>query len=312
MLTRKVPRPSARGLVGHWPLDNGTADASPYGGHGRLVNGPSWSYGGVRGALRLDGSDDYVRIEHSPALSVGGIGVTAITVAAWYRFESTGTYQNIVTKVAVDGAHTSPYFLYHLGMSNADAPRFFLTVAVAGVPDATPDVVGSTTLVNGTWYHIAGTYDGATLRVFVNGREDGTFSETRDIYTATSPVHIGAHATAGEPAKGLVSDARIYNRTLSAAEILALYRQAPTARRPIVISTAAVTYDTIRPSATASAGSWTAQPSGTLHGVTSDESDSTAARSSAGAGSDTLDLSFPAMGTPDAGTVTFYIRHQRT
>jgi hypothetical protein len=83
----------------------------------------------------------------------------------------------------------------------------------------------------------------------------------------------------------------------------------PTLRR---FGAPAATYDTFRPSATASAGSWTAQPSGTLHGVTSDESDSTAARSSSGAGSDTLDLSFPAMGTPDAGTVTFYIRHQRT
>jgi hypothetical protein len=70
--------------------------------------------------------------------------------------------------------------------------------------------------------------------------------------------------------------------------------------------------DTFRPSGTSSAGSWTATPSGTLHGVTSDESDSTAARSSSGASSDTLDLSFPAMGTPDAGTVTFYVRHKRT
>jgi hypothetical protein len=87
--------------------------------------------------------------------------------------------------------------------------------------------------------------------------------------------------------------------------------QAPPTLRRLAIGTA-TTLDTIRPSGTASAGSWTAQPSGTLHGVTSDESDSTAARSSAGAGSDTLDLSFPAMGTPDAGTVTFYIRHQRT
>jgi hypothetical protein len=46
--------------------------------------------------------------------------------------------------------------------------------------------------------------------------------------------------------------------------------------------------------------------------VTSDESDSTYARSSSGSSTDTLDLSFPAMAEPPAGPVTVYIRHKAT
>jgi hypothetical protein len=305
MLIRKVPGPGARGLVGHWPLDNGGRDASPYGGHGRLVNGATWGYGRGRGAVRLDGTNDYLRVEHSEALNV--TGTAGITLAAWYRFENTGDWQNVLIKVAVDGAHTYPYFLYHLGVSNANVARFYL--AFTGGVDAA--VTGST-LTTDTWYHLAATYDGVTMRVYTDGVQTGSVAETRAITTATSPVHIGAHGTGGEAAKGLVQDARIYNRALSPGEIMALYRHDPVTIRRLPISGASVTYDTFRPSGTASAGSWTAQPSGTLHGVTSDESDSTAARSSSGASSDTLDLSFPAMGTPDAGTVTFYVRHQRT
>jgi hypothetical protein len=306
MLTRKVPRPWASGLVGHWPLDIGTADASPYGGHGRLTNDPTWSYDRGRGALRLDGVDDYVNIPHSNALSVGG---TALTVAAWWKFESTGGYQCLVSKNAADGTHNPPYFVYNLGCYSGDPrPRFY--VALSG--GATADAAGATGLTSGEWYHVAGVYDGVA-RIYVNGAQVAEQTGGGDtIQQVTSSLRIGVHGTVGEPAKGLVNDVRVYNRALPAAEILALYRQAPIRLRRMQVGVGAVTYSTIRPSGVASAGSWTAQPSGTLYGVTSDESDSTAARSSSGASSDTLDLSFPAMGTPDAGTVTFYVRHQRT
>jgi len=69
---------------------------------------------------------------------------------------------------------------------------------------------------------------------------------------------------------------------------------------------------TARPSGTASAGTWTPVGAASLHAAVNDQSDTTLARSSTGAGSDTMDLTFPAMGTPGAGTVTFYIRHRRT
>jgi hypothetical protein len=307
MLPRKVPRPWRSGLVGHWPLDGSAADMSPYGGHGSFVNEPSWSYGGTRGGLRLDGSNDYLNIPHSTALSIGG---TALTVAAWWRFESTGDYQCLVSKNAADGSHAPPYFNYNLGCyAGTPTPRFY--VALTG--GASADAVGPTGLTSGEWYHLAGVCDAVSARIYVNGEQvDDTSTGGDTIRQSTSSLRIGAHGTGGELGKGLVSDVRVYNVALSAAEIRTLYRQTPRAVRRLPISTGAATYDTFRPSATASAGSWTAQPSGTLYGVTSDESDSTAARSSSGAGSDTLDLSFPAMGTPDAGTVTFYVRHQRT
>lgn len=69
---------------------------------------------------------------------------------------------------------------------------------------------------------------------------------------------------------------------------------------------------TANPSSTISAGSWTPIGAATLHAACSDSDDATLARSSTGAASDTMELGFPAMGTPGAGTVTIYIRHRKT
>jgi hypothetical protein len=136
--------------------------------------------------------------------------------------------------------------------------------------------IGSLTIANGDVIRIEA--EGTTIRVYQNGTQRGT-------------DEVDATYSSGSAGIASYTDAA-YLDAFEADNLSTL--------------------ETIRPSGTASAGSWTADPSGTLHGVTSDESDSTAARSSSGAGSDTLDLSFPAMGTPDAGTVTFYIRHKRT
>lgn len=70
--------------------------------------------------------------------------------------------------------------------------------------------------------------------------------------------------------------------------------------------------DTARPSADVTAGSWTPSAGSDLFAMVNDDSDSTYIRSSAGSGDDTCELDFPPMGTPAAGTVTFYIRHRAT
>jgi hypothetical protein len=70
-----------------------------------------------------------------------------------------------------------------------------------------------------TWSHLAGTYDGATLRLYVNGALVGSQAFTGSIVTSTGALRIGGNAVWGEYFQGRLDDIRIYNRALGLAEI---------------------------------------------------------------------------------------------
>ncbi len=113
----------------------------------------------LAGALQLDGVNDHVTIPHTSALNIGG---TQLTLSAWIRFASTGTWQTVVGKVNGDNTHTAPYFTYMLGVSAANKARLFVGV---GGATAYAEVVSQQTLSTGNWYHLTGVYDGAQLKI---------------------------------------------------------------------------------------------------------------------------------------------------
>ena len=80
----------------------------------------------------------------------------------------------------------------------------------------------ATAIPLGTWTHLATTYDGTTLRVYVNGVQVGSLAATGTIASSTGQVTIGGNSVWGEYFAGAVDDVRIYNRALSAAEITSL------------------------------------------------------------------------------------------
>ena len=79
---------------------------------------------------------------------------------------------------------------------------------------------GPTSSPVNTWTHVALTYDGTMIRLFVNGTQvastavDGRFD-------SRSPLWIGGNLPYGEYFKGLIDEVRVYNRALGAAEIQA-------------------------------------------------------------------------------------------
>ena len=69
------------------------------------------------------------------------------------------------------------------------------------------------------WSHLALTYDGATLRLFVNGQLASAQTVSGLIATSGDPLRIGGDAIWGEYFAGLIDEVRIYNRVLSPSEI---------------------------------------------------------------------------------------------
>src|SRR5262249_10567703 len=87
--------------------------------------------------------------------------------------------------------------------------------------------VGSTTnVLDGLWHHVAGTYDGSTLAIYVDGALERSLATPDSIGQNSRSVNIGAFWGGGSPGRffhGLVDEVSIYDRGLSAAEVQALY-----------------------------------------------------------------------------------------
>jgi hypothetical protein len=71
------------------------------------------------------------------------------------------------------------------------------------------------------WSHLAATYDGATLRVFVNGVQVSSRAVLGSIPAGTGPLRLGGNGVWSEWFTGLIDEVRVYSRALGAAEMQA-------------------------------------------------------------------------------------------
>ena len=79
--------------------------------------------------------------------------------------------------------------------------------------------MGTANLPLNGWTHLATTYDGAALRLYVNGALVKSRALTGSIIASTGPLDIGSDAVWGEYFQGLIDDVRVYNKALSQAQI---------------------------------------------------------------------------------------------
>jgi hypothetical protein len=94
------------------------------------------------------------------------------------------------------------------------------------VPSGGGTLDGTIQLTSGTrpvpvdrWSDVALTYDGATLRLYVNGRQVSTRATTGTIQTPPNPLWIGGNRPYGEHFRGLIDEVRVYDRALTENEI---------------------------------------------------------------------------------------------
>ena len=172
------------GLVAAYSFDqtSGTSapDASGNNNNGTLTNGPTWSTTGkYGGALSFDGVNDMVTIQDANTLDL----TTGMTLEAWVRPAVTGwPYRTILLKETTGG------LVYDLYLTDQTRP---LSSVVAGGIERI--VSATTALLANTWTHLAATYDGTNLRLYVNGTQTATTAATGAITTSTGALRIGAN-----------------------------------------------------------------------------------------------------------------------
>lgn len=208
------------GLVGYWTMNesswNGTSgevkDSSVNSNNGTAQNGATttssskYSYAGS-----FDGSNDYVSIPHNSGLN------SMQTVSAWIKTNSQNTVQSIVQKK--QAATGGQYYALYIDSNNN--VTFYINGATAGNGASTP----TNSITTGTWTFVVGTYDGSTIKTYINGQSSGTpVSLTAGDYSNSNNFYIGIHAsTTAQKFNGTMDEVRVYNRALSADEVTQLY-----------------------------------------------------------------------------------------
>jgi len=218
---------NTNGLVAYYPLDHDTLDYIG-GNDGKMVNGSAiFETGKVGEALRFNGSD-YVSIPSSNSLNISG----SVTLSAWIKANNLVAAAGIIAKQYSSTLYTWPYFTYALTLDwrapSSTAIRFAIqkdTNYYDG--EAYTD---SGYISTSTWYHVVGTFDGSTRKVYINGVNiplNGATTTTGAILTTNEPVLLGQDTIVGNPLPasfdGDLDEVMIFNRALSASEVQQLY-----------------------------------------------------------------------------------------
>jgi PKD repeat protein len=199
-------QPTPSGLVAAYSFDEGSGstvnDLSGNGNTG-TITAATWTTGKLGGALNFNGSSAMVTVNNSSSLALS----SGMTLEAWVYPTALGGWRDVIYK------GTQDIYVLMGSSSQANAPS-------TGGTFASQSVFGTAALPLNTWSHLAGTYDGAALRLYVNGTQVGSRAQSGLIATSSGPLSIGGDLDySNQFWAGRIDEVRIYNRALTQAEI---------------------------------------------------------------------------------------------
>ena len=194
--------------VAHWPLDGTYQDASGNGRHAVPQGNPVFLDGRLGQAVQFD-KQSYLEcgMNADPALSA------QMTVSAWIKTnELSNEWATIIGKGVKSWRlarhYGTPQAAFHANTSAGEARAN-----------------GSKTIVDDTWHFVVGTFDGQTIKLYVDGELDVSSSASAGgpINQTDDPVWIGGRSdNPSRTWEGLIDDVRVFNYALGADQIAAL------------------------------------------------------------------------------------------
>lgn len=202
------------------------------------ANAIAWWDGEVLGEDIL-GDFDADEVRGDPAVSPGKVGnATTITDSDWLTIlpapaVAAFTIEGWVRRTADDTDYQTIYGLECRGSGGPGLPRaglylhghqlalYFTPTGRCAEGDRLAE--GDTTLALDTWYHVAATYDGAVVQLYVDGTTDGDPVASDNLELHPDGIRIGGVDTGDDQnLVGQIDELTIYNRALGANEIAAI------------------------------------------------------------------------------------------
>ena len=162
---------------------------------------PSGKYGG---ALSFNGTSSRVNVPDANSLDL----TTRMTLEAWVNpTVVTSAWRDVIYKGNDN---------YYLSATSSTSSRPATGILVGG---SNAEAFGTTALTPNTWTHLASTYDGTAVRLYVNGNLVSSTARTGNITTSSNPLQIGSDSIFGQYFAGLIDEVRVYNTALTLTQI---------------------------------------------------------------------------------------------
>ncbi|MCF8387249.1 MAG: LruC domain-containing protein [Bacteroidales bacterium] len=196
-------------IISHWKLDenNGVSAFDSENGNDGVITGASWETGINGSCLDFDGQDDYIIIPNAENLNP----TSELTIMAWAK-----TNENKTAKIAQKGdwdghgIKQDKWSGWHgeirLANNNSHSINW-----QNGIP------------VFGEWYHLAVTYNGSILKLFINGQLKNSKAISGILKVNNRTFSIGSDNGAQKYFNGSIDDVRFYASALSQTEIQTIY-----------------------------------------------------------------------------------------
>ncbi len=216
-------------LVGLWHFDNDVFDSSGNNIHGTLKptgSEPTYPPGNYGTALLFDGVDEYVDFGAAVDNSI----TTAITLEAWIRYSSAqndGIISNDLTWISKKGYD----FFLENGKLGIDVGNGTVVGRVL-YPMPAPDPV------NPVWYHVAATWNGNMVRLYVDGDEVGTPAPLSGNYSSPNQATYAGRINSpipyySYPFEGTIDEVRIWSSALADTQLDDMTAPAITITAPV-------------------------------------------------------------------------------
>jgi hypothetical protein len=161
------------------------------------------------GLLSFDGSNEKIEIQDNSSLDI----TSEISLEAWVYATKSNGIQNVICKSSNTQNNAYIFPRTNNGWTQC---TFYLNI------NGWKQLAASWPSRN-QWHHTIGVYGGGYQRIYINGQQSAITSRTGSISTNSNPLTLGVQPGYSEWFGGSISNARVYNRALTATEVLQNY-----------------------------------------------------------------------------------------
>jgi hypothetical protein len=179
----------------------------------QIFGDPTWVAGVRDTALQFDGADDRVLIPDDQSLDVQN----GITISAWLRPEEEGT-QYVISKATKNEENG-----FELSLSSQGTIFVRFNESSSG-NDFRLDSNTDYPTDGATWIHVTATYDGDSIRMYINGQLETTRQANFQIAINDLELSLGGQHDGYRSFNGALDGVRLFDRALDDSEVLALYQ----------------------------------------------------------------------------------------